>query len=161
MSSGERPIALTHQHLRHDRLVRFVCQLIFFNLIWFSNHSILIRIIKQLKIQLQTVDHSARLSMKIAASCDNRCELQDTTSTWSLNAYCSFGSFPELRLTEGRISKTHIEGLFEREPLRHFPVRLLRYLRFSHIERTYARLTKRFNGVTTLHVVAALSAKPL
>lgn len=32
------------------------------------------------KIRLQTVDHSARLSMKIAASCDKRCELQDTMS---------------------------------------------------------------------------------
>lgn len=53
------------------------------------------------KIQLQTVDHSVRWSMKNAASCVKRCEMQDTPSTWFSNAYCSLGSFPGLRLSEG------------------------------------------------------------
>ncbi len=52
--------------------------------------------------QLQTVDHSVRWSMKNAASCVKRCEMQDTPSTWFSNAYCSLGSFPGLRLSEGR-----------------------------------------------------------
>ena len=34
------------------------------------------------------MDHSARQSMKNAASCDNQCELQDTTSIRILNAHC-------------------------------------------------------------------------
>jgi hypothetical protein len=55
----------------------------------------------QCKIQLQTVDHSVRWSMKNAASCVKRCEMQDTPSTWFSNAYCSLGSFPGLRLSEG------------------------------------------------------------
>ena len=40
--------------------------------------------------------------MKNAASCVKRCEMQDTPSTWFSNAYCSLGSFPGLRLSEGR-----------------------------------------------------------
>jgi len=48
------------------------------------------------------VDHSVRWSMKNAASCVKRCEMQDTPSTWFSNAYCSLGSFPGLRLSEGR-----------------------------------------------------------
>jgi hypothetical protein len=32
-------------------------------------------------VQLQTVDHSVRWSMKNAASCVKRCEMQDTPST--------------------------------------------------------------------------------
>lgn len=52
--------------------------------------------------QLQTVDHLVRWSMKNAASCVKRCEMQDTPSTWFSNAYCSLGSFPGLRLSEGR-----------------------------------------------------------
>jgi hypothetical protein len=47
------------------------------------------------------VDHSVRWSMKNAASCVKRCEMQDTPSTWFSNAYCSLGSFPGLRLSEG------------------------------------------------------------
>jgi len=39
--------------------------------------------------------------MKNAASCVKRCEMQDTPSTWFSNAYCSLGSFPGLRLSEG------------------------------------------------------------
>ena len=54
------------------------------------------------KTQLQTVDHLVRWSMKNAASCVKRCEMQDTPSTWFSNAYCSLGSFPGLRLSEGR-----------------------------------------------------------
>jgi hypothetical protein len=52
------------------------------------------------------VDHSVRRSMKNAASCVKRCELQDTPSIGFLNAYCSIGFFPVLRLSEGRITKT-------------------------------------------------------
>ena len=40
--------------------------------------------------QLLAVDHSARRSMKNAASCVTRCELQDTPSTRFSNAYCGF-----------------------------------------------------------------------
>lgn len=47
------------------------------------------------------MDHSVRWSMKNAASCVKRCEMQDTPSTWFSNAYCSLGSFPGLRLSEG------------------------------------------------------------
>lgn len=53
-------------------------------------------------LQLQTVDHSVRWSMKNAASCVKRCEMQDTPSTWFSNAYCSLRSFLGLRLSEGR-----------------------------------------------------------
>jgi hypothetical protein len=53
-------------------------------------------------VQLQTVDHSVRWSMKNAASCVKRCEMQDTPSTWFSNAYCSLRSFLGLRLSEGR-----------------------------------------------------------
>lgn len=42
-------------------------------------------------VQLQTVDHSARRSMKNGASSDKRCELQDTPNTWFSNAHCGYG----------------------------------------------------------------------
>lgn len=58
--------------------------------------------------QLQTVDHSVRWSMKNAASCVKRCEMQDTPSTWFSNAYCGVGSFPAPRLSEGRYEIKHI-----------------------------------------------------
>ena len=54
------------------------------------------------------MDHSVRWSMKNAASCVKRCEMQDTPSTWFSNAYCSLGSFPGLRLSEGRYEIKHI-----------------------------------------------------
>lgn len=66
----------------------------------------LVRIYKTIEnwmwLQLQTVDHSVRWSMKNAASCVKRCEMQDTPSTWFSNAYCSLRSFLGLRLSEGR-----------------------------------------------------------
>ncbi len=37
--------------------------------------------IEKYAVQLQTVDHSVRWSMKNAASCVKRCEMQDTPST--------------------------------------------------------------------------------
>ena len=40
---------------------------------------------------LPVVDHSARWSRKNAASCVNRCEMQDTPSTRHSNAHCSLG----------------------------------------------------------------------
>ncbi len=40
--------------------------------------------------------------MKNAANCEKWCEMQDTPSTKFSNAYCSLGSFPGLRLSEGR-----------------------------------------------------------
>lgn len=43
------------------------------------------------KILLTVVDHSACWSRKNAASCDNRCEMQDTPSTRLSNAHCSHG----------------------------------------------------------------------
>lgn len=60
---------------------------------WF-NHNV--------KVQLLTVDHSAHRSMKNRASSDKRCELQDTPNTRFSNAHCTFGSFPKVRLSEGR-----------------------------------------------------------
>lgn len=54
------------------------------------------------KVQLLTVDHSAHRSMKNRASSDKRCELQDTPNTRFSNAHCTFGSFPKVRLSEGR-----------------------------------------------------------
>jgi len=48
------------------------------------------------------VDHSAHRSMKNRASSDKRCELQDTPNTRFSNAHCTFGSFPKVRLSEGR-----------------------------------------------------------
>ncbi|GFY64718.1 hypothetical protein TNIN_92921 [Trichonephila inaurata madagascariensis] len=54
--------------------------------------------------QLRAVDHSARGSMKNAASCEIWCELQNTQITDYSNAHC--GSFPsgvEPRLSEGRM----------------------------------------------------------
>ena len=44
------------------------------------------------RILLPVVDHSARWSRKNAASCVNRCEMQDTPSTRHSNAYCSLGT---------------------------------------------------------------------
>ncbi|SCV66851.1 hypothetical protein ANAPRD1_01368 [Anaplasma phagocytophilum] len=37
------------------------------------------------------MDHSVLGSMKNAASCETWCELQDTLSTYSLNAHCGLG----------------------------------------------------------------------
>lgn len=54
------------------------------------------------------MDHSVRWSMKNAASCVKRCEMQDTPSTWFSNAYCGVGSFPAPRLSEGRYEIKHI-----------------------------------------------------
>ena len=41
--------------------------------------------------QLLTVDHLARGSMKTAANCVSKCELQDTLSIDRLNAHCVHG----------------------------------------------------------------------
>lgn len=57
---------------------------------------------QKVKVQLLTVDHSAHRSMKNRASSDKRCELQDTPNTRFSNAHCTFGSFPKVRLSEGR-----------------------------------------------------------
>ena len=57
---------------------------------------------QNVKVQLLTVDHSAHRSMKNRASSDKRCELQDTPNTRFSNAHCTFGSFPKVRLSEGR-----------------------------------------------------------
>lgn len=79
-------------------------------------HSVLWKISNkiEIKVRLQTVDHSVRWSMKNAASCVKRCEMQDTPSTWFLNAYCSLGSFPGLRLSEGRYDiKIIVQVCFE------------------------------------------------
>lgn len=68
---------------------------------WF-NHNV--------KVQLLTVDHSAHRSMKNRASSDKRCELQDTPNTRFSNAHCTFGSFPKVRLSEGRNKIDSYEG---------------------------------------------------
>lgn len=72
------------------------------NNLCFENFLIFTKTLKNYAVQLQTVDHSVRWSMKNRASSDKRCEMQDTPSTWFSNAYCSLGSFPGLRLSEGR-----------------------------------------------------------
>jgi hypothetical protein len=41
-------------------------------------------------IRLQSVDHSDRRSMKNAANCVMRCELQDTPNTRYSNAHCGY-----------------------------------------------------------------------
>lgn len=46
------------------------------------------------KKRLLAVDHSARESMKDAASCENWCELQNTLSIDDLNANCGLGLIP-------------------------------------------------------------------
>ena len=82
----------------------------------------------QCKIQLQTVDHSVRWSMKNAASCVKRCEMQDTPSTWFSNAYCSLGSFPGLRLSE---------GLYEIKLIVKVCHRVYRYILMLYSRQTY------------------------
>lgn len=54
------------------------------------------------QILLTVVDHSARWSRKNAASCVNRCEMQDTPSTRHSNAHCSCEPISQLCLSERR-----------------------------------------------------------
>lgn len=81
-----------------------LCNSLCGNAIENSFENLIFIIIKNIEyaVQLQTVDHSVRWSMKNAASCVKRCEMQDTPSTWFSNAYCSLESFSGLRLSEGR-----------------------------------------------------------
>lgn len=51
---------------------------------------------------LQTVDHLAHRSMKNAASCVNRCKLQNTPNHWHSNAHCTFRIFLNVYLSECR-----------------------------------------------------------
>lgn len=63
------------------------------------------------QLQLLVVDHSARWSRKNAASCVNRCKMQDTPSTRHSNAHCSLGhtlaSFVWASLISQTPSKDH------------------------------------------------------
>jgi len=83
-----------------------LCPTICLKLLCFENYISIY--FKNYAVQLQTVDHSVRWSMKNAASCVKRCEMQDTPSTWFSNAYCGVGSFPAPRLSEGRYEIKHI-----------------------------------------------------
>ena len=71
--------------------------LLFNHKFWSQNHCHFenvceIRFTHKNKILLPVVDHSARWSRKNAASCVNRCEMQDTPSTRHSNAHCSLGT---------------------------------------------------------------------
>lgn len=77
------------------------------------------------------MDHSARGSMKNAASCETWCELQDTLSTDLSNAHCGPGFLPGPRLSEGRTHKTVRRGVRE-EP----PARPARFRRTKAVERS-------------------------
>jgi hypothetical protein len=63
---------------QNDLPIVFLCHL--------CVHNILKR-----QLQLLVVDHSAHWSRKNAASCVNRCKMQDTPSTRHSNAHCSLG----------------------------------------------------------------------
>src|SRR4029434_3670807 len=65
------------------------------------------------RVQLLSVDHSARASMKNAASCENQCELQDTLIIDTSNAHAAPGpsrGYACLRVAFPSIGTHPLEG---------------------------------------------------
>ena len=67
---------------------------------------------KKRKIQLRTMDHSVRRSMKNAANCVKYGELQGSRNRYMSNAYGAFIFMMEARLSEGLLND--IDHLLER-----------------------------------------------
>src|SRR4029434_11356975 len=66
------------------------------------------------RVQLLSVDHSARASMKNAASCENECELQDTLIIDTSNAHAAPGpsrGYACLRVAFPSIGTHPLEGV--------------------------------------------------